>query len=239
MRKTFRRRRTRRRTFNKYEMQQGSFTRETVRLVGGSTEANPAIDAFLMYHPRFEYSNGTGGTVDRLPIPPIERGCVVSGIHHRLIFSFTPPFSDQATFTAVGFATIHSAIVRLPTDEAMTPLLLPNLFLQDVDVTPTPAGGPNTQFRILWRQLTHLRVVDGVVEDFNMALYPASTAGYAGGTTREMVRTRSKARLSTEQGLFLITNTISPFTTPDLSLGMDFWYAGGIKRITSGPNTYL
>lgn len=237
----FRRRRgsfSRRRRSNAYEMQQASFTREPLNFAASDVTL-PTTDIFLMYHPRLEYAAlPSAGLPNTLPIA---RGVVVSGIHHRLLISYVPPFtSGTPTYTAMGMVTTHSAIVKLPTDEQLVPTYVPNLFEPDVDIDVTN-GRPVNNVRTLWRSLTHLRVFDGAVEKFNSGLDVSSTAGYGGGTVHDFIRTKSKVRLGMGDGLFLLVQSVWPFTdvvVPQV-LGLDFWFAGGIKQMLSGPNEYI
>lgn len=233
-----RRRFVRRRGKSLYEMQQGSFTRQSIIIPGGSNANNPSSDLFLMYHPRLEWSDqAEPDTANNRVALPIAKGCVIKGGVHKLAISFVPLISAEPTATAVGFVTIHAAIVRVPTQPSDLGVSgsFPQLFSPDVDI-PAPLGVSSLaeHFRIIWRGLYHLSVIDGSVVLVNAPFLTSSTLGLLGGDSSEFVRTKSAVSLSMDQGLYLLVQCASPFATGTIELGLDFWYAFGIKPMTRG-----
>lgn len=232
----------RRRSGSLYEMQEASFTREPVTIQPGRVATNPSLDLFLMYHPRLEATSSATGPTPAQTMP-LNKGVVIRGIRHKLILSYVPQVTQiNGTASARGFATIHAAIVRLATDENLQPYTAPNLFEPQMD---NPSDATGRQFRVLWRNLYHLAVVDGsLVLSLNTAdgtnpYRGMSTVaqGNDGGDTVEPVRTKSAVKLGQDQGLFLQINAVSPFLGgDDIVMGLDYYFVAGVKPLTRGTS---
>lgn len=222
-----------------YEMQEISFARESIVVAGGTSISNPGEDFFELCTPRLEWST-TETNAGTRSVPPIVKGAVLKGIHHRTIISYVPEQNEIATSTSIGVVTVHLAICRLPIDSDGTPLEAPNLFASDAN--KASGGLVDNKYRTLWRGLEHIRVFDGTVAPFvlnsNFAEAALSAVQIQPIDSINFIRTRSAVRLAMEHGLFLLVQTVSPFQAGNVTLGLDFFGAFGVKNMTRGT-TYV
>lgn len=214
-----------------YEMQEVSFSRQAIVVPGGASASLPSTDLFLITHPRLEWSPDQPGVGATPHVLPVAKGLVVKGIHHRHLVSSVADFNENPTATALGYVTVHAAILRLPTDVQMTPLEIPNLYRPDVDNSPIgPVSVPN-KYRTLWRGLEHIRVFDGSLA-FGFGSSPDDRREF---DDTSFIRTKTGVTLSMEQGLFLLVQCLSPFIAGfDVTLGLDTFLALGVKPMTRG-----
>lgn len=233
-----------------YEMQQVSFTHESV-VVPPALAPVISQDLFLLAHPRLEWSITGPTTADNFALP-IAKGVVIDGLRQALRLAYIPQFvSSGGTATAGGVVTIHAALVSIPTDETLTPLAVPStstggfLYTEDDQPSSATASVSRGKWRILWRGMYQLAVVDGTLnatagvqsaqDQLSFAVFTGG--GFGSGADREFVRVKSKLRLGMDQGLFLVIECRTPFIAgANVVLGVDYWAVLPVKSLTRGSS---